>query len=314
MNFEPGEKAVPIRQPATANLQVDSSDRDENKYPSPFSFYITQPQSILNGFFTRIGMTETQLQWDIPNISRKGFGNNTLSIDLALLSSGVSTLNSTVTLNYQNGWVQSSSNFFSTTVGRLNPIVSSMSTVFSLDLSGFQWNLKSSNTDGGNMRSVYKLNDTRLGWQTNIYDDSTYANTLRDAREVVNPDFRPYKYIDFVSPNLTYNQDLKDSSTNPYKVDVLQRWFFSYDQENTYDGNNWPIYMGYKPFSMRRAYPMPKQIKWSPNMPIGQIEFQVYGQPTPQVRGVNKANYGAIPDSLTPYETNFQFTLQVSEN
>ena len=65
--YSPTDKGTTIRQPATANLMIDSADRDEARYNSPWDFQITKGQSILNGFFTRVGTTEVTLEWNIPN-------------------------------------------------------------------------------------------------------------------------------------------------------------------------------------------------------------------------------------------------------
>jgi hypothetical protein len=76
---KPTENGVPIRPPSVANLQVDSTDRrgfstlgapynagfSTFSLPvntqSPFDFVIARPNSILNGFFTRVANTELVL-------------------------------------------------------------------------------------------------------------------------------------------------------------------------------------------------------------------------------------------------------------
>ena len=67
-SYIPTEKGQTIRQPATANLMIDSADRNGTVYPSAGNFQITKNSSILNGFFTRIGVTEVVLDWNQPNI------------------------------------------------------------------------------------------------------------------------------------------------------------------------------------------------------------------------------------------------------
>jgi hypothetical protein len=69
------EKGQLIRVPSTANLMVDSEDRPPIfdvsgvETTSPWNFQITRPQSLIQGFFTRIGVTEVVLEWCQPNIS-----------------------------------------------------------------------------------------------------------------------------------------------------------------------------------------------------------------------------------------------------
>jgi hypothetical protein len=114
-------------------------------------------------------------------------------------------------------------------------------------------------------------------------------------------DLRPYRYLDFVSNNLTYNQRLKDTTSGFYERQVIVRFYFSSD--NLYlDDLNYPILPGYTSFSLIRQFNPPKQIRWSPNQPIGQLDFAVYGSD----------GLPAVMDNTT--QTNYQMTLQVSEN
>ena len=66
MNLEnPG---VDIRLPSTANLLVDSADRNTANYPNANNFQIVKTNSILNGYFTRVGTTEVVLEYNTPNV------------------------------------------------------------------------------------------------------------------------------------------------------------------------------------------------------------------------------------------------------
>ena len=117
-------------------------------------------------------------------------------------------------------------------------------------------------------------------------------------------DLRIYKYLDFVSSQLTYNQELKDSSTNTDVRDTLCRWYMSVDNiPNNRDTYGFPIYLEYTPFSISKLYPFPKQIKWDPTMPVGQLQFQVYAT-------TYDTNETQLLD-VNRYE--WRMTLQVSE-
>ena len=110
-------------------------------------------------------------------------------------------------------------------------------------------------------------------------------------------------YLDFTSQQLTYNQDLKDSTTNLIVRDVLCRWYMASSNENqVYDKYGYALSMGYKPFKARRTFSPPKQIRWSNNQPVGQLSFQVYDNNN------ELANYGLGGGY------NWYMTLQVSEN
>ena len=58
--------------------------------------------------------------------------------------------------------------------------------------------------------------------------------------------------------------------------------------------------MGYTRFVRRRLYNPPKQIKWQPNQPMGNLSFQVYGDDGDLVTA----------DLL---DSNWLMTLQLSE-
>lgn len=321
-SFVPTEKATPIRQPSTANLCIDSADRRRDAsgvfIESVWDFTINRPQSILNGFFTRVGMTETYLKWDVPNIS-KSLGNNTLLLDISGYGSNP------ITILFPNQFCGTAAAVLDSIAAYVNDLSGTTNFYFTIapnqgggtKLASQTWQLIGNNVPPGTNGGFFKFRDTPLARQMNIY-----SPTLGKYQEPTSPDLRPYTCIDFVSPNLTYNQDLKDATTNSVVVDVLQRFYFSYAAENTYDKYNFPILMGYKPFVYERMYNPPKQIRWDPSQPIGQIQLQVWGLQNPTVTPTNGVfnpltntytgtTYGPI--NLNPYFTNYGFTLQVSE-
>lgn len=264
------EKGMPIRQPATANLMVDSNDASSG---SVFNFQITKNQSLLNGYFTRIATTEVVLGWRQDNIVT-GY-NDTI------------TLNSTVATLYPGSY---------TVADVLDGIVS--------DCSGAIAGLKVEKLAGNvyvlSASSAFTITAGTLQAQLGI-------NIASSTQHFINsPDLRLFTYIDFVSEQLTYNQDLKDSSTALYERNVLCRWYFADDSYTVPDQYGFPILQGYKPFSIRRIFNPPKQIRWSPNQPLGNIAFQIYG---------SDGTLLGVGNDKTPQNqnTNWQMTLQVSE-
>ena len=75
-----------IRNPSTANLLIDSSDRDGG---TSANFTIQKKNSILNGFFSRLAVSEVILNWSVPNIS-SATSNDVFSINI----DGVGVFNS----------------------------------------------------------------------------------------------------------------------------------------------------------------------------------------------------------------------------
>ena len=77
------DTAITQRPTSTAILAIDSEDRYKN-YPdarafaavgatnrSPYDFTINKSESIMNGFFTRVALTEVCFPWVIPNVNPK---------------------------------------------------------------------------------------------------------------------------------------------------------------------------------------------------------------------------------------------------
>lgn len=282
--FSPSEKAVPIRYPSTANLQLDSFDRNTADI-TPWAFSISRSNSILNGFFTRIATTEVVLEWNQANINNNL--NNT-TID-------VSYNNNIYTVPYSQG--------FYTVASVLDEFVDAMNTL----TSSTNWSVKTVggvvglDVSGGVFRVLPGVLQQQLG----------LGLVTTGFKPVNRPDLRPWRYLDFVSSQLTYNQDLKDSSTCPVVRDVLCRWYFAWDDPPVVDAYGFPILMGYTPFTARRIFNMPKQIRWDSIQPIGNLSFEVFGQNEFYPTGTPLASIYST--ALSNIHTNWLMTLQVSE-
>jgi len=308
--FQGSEKGVPIRQASTANLMLDSQDRfNQLGQTTAGNFTIQKNNSILNGFFTRIAATEVVVDWGLPNvydlsggILSNGFSDAPVRVDIsgvgirtASVRAGTYTVQEAldslvVALN-----VVSSPAVFS--------IVTSTAGQVSLTATGatFRFPNTAPNIEAGLVN--------RLGFPLGgsyVSSQALFPYSMSQLQQTA--DLRLYKYLDFVSPNLTYNQELKDSSTNPDVRDTLCRWYLSADNIANYrDSYGFPIYMEYTPFSISRLYPFPKQIKWDPMMPIGQLQFQVFATTI----GGSNIDLETVLLDVNRYE--WRMTLQVSE-
>ena len=290
------ETGVQIRTPSTANLMIDSKDRvNLNNYPTfAAQFYINKANSILNGFFNRIATSEVVLEWFVPNITGAA-NNNDLTIDI----SGAGASTGTNTAQY----LAPSGNY---TQAQL-----------------LRWVLAQLNISGLNITPAVTWTIAALGTQAgaSLVPSSpvwvTFSGSVADALFLstagvpilvpatglavnITADLRRIRYLDFVSPQLTYNQELKDSATNTVARDVLCRWYMAYDNPPALDEFGFPILMGYTGFVLRRLFSPPKNIKWDPRQPVGQLSFEVY----------------ADNNQLAPFNfnSNWLMTLQVSEN
>jgi hypothetical protein len=263
------DRAVTTRPPSTALLSVDSLDRvqtDPNQ--SSTNFIINKKNSLFNGFFNRIALNEIVLDWCIPNVADY-FDNNQLTVTT---TAGPTT--KTITLPDGHYLIADA---LDTIVALLNGAGAFGAGTFRLeDAAGAAWTGTSygtvflATTAGGTFTIGASNLQAQLGLATGV--------TAADSFPIVCPKLLPLYYIDFVSPQLTYNQDLKDNTTSEIQRDVLYRWVMGYDNvPPPLDRYGFPILQGYKEFVTRRAFSYPKQILWNPQMPVGQLSFQVYG-------------------------------------
>lgn len=290
--FIPSEKGVPIRQPSTANLMIDSADRIDPLGSSAFDFQIQKNYSLMNGFFTRIGTTEVVLEWCQDNISGLDLSNNFMSFDISGIAPN--TYSGTQSIQLVSG--------FYTAADAYNALI-----IILNDLSGTTGAVFSVNTDPGGpyfecTGAFFATNGEKLARHLDLANvaESTFLGGSVTGVPITCPDLRPYRYIDFVAPQLTYAQDVKDATTAKISRDVLCRWYMSWDTPPQLDAYGYPILMGYTRFCARRLYNPPKQIKWDTNLPIGNLSFQVFDD-----------NQLLLPESALA--TNWLMTLQISE-
>lgn len=288
--FLPAEKGMTIRQPSTANLMLDSADRSAG---SASDFQIVRPQALLNGYFTRIATSEVVLEWNEPNV----FDGSYYGLNLYA--------------NYDSGANQNR-----ITPPNGNYTVADLINYLHTELNSYggtydvSWNVVPTPGGGATFLPVENgggaQNGTLAGpLALTLFGDGAITWATGDAIPTIpGVDLRPLRYIDFVSQQLTYNQDLKDAATNSTNRDVLCRWYFADDGPTALDEYGYAILQGYKPFVQRRLFNPPKQIRWDNIQPLGNLTFALYN---PAGQNLN------LPALPTESQTNWLMTLQVSE-
>lgn len=299
-DFVPVEKGVPIRFPSTANLLIASQDRygfssGNIDYNTAGVFTIQKKQSILNGFFSRIAPTEVTLQWCIPNVydilgddpTTSGGVGKFYPANVRVDISGGSITNIKIPVG-----LYTIAEALDTIVARLN--AAALGAVFSItqtlgtlvDISSsVPFRFPASSASGGNglilqlgFQTDGAYSTTQSIFSNQPYMIGDYATGFDVTASFPSASLNKYLYLDFVSNQLTYNQELKDTSTNPQTRDILFRWYFTQTPSTFPDKYGFPIYPSYAPYYERRPIAFPKQIKWSNNQPIGQLQFEVYAQ------------------------------------
>jgi hypothetical protein len=281
--MESHDRGTTIRNPATANLLIDSIDRPVTQQSGNFT--INKKYSILNGFFTRMAVTEAVVDWCVDNISEIT-ANNTFTVSIG----GTLT-----TVTFEDGSY--------TVATLLDQLVVLLNTA---EGQGQTFSIIAPGGAGGFIgAAALASTGTFTILESNLQNElNIVANTAGTVFPVSCPVLLPYTYIDFVCSDLTYNQSLKDTTTNSFETNVLYRWYFAWEGPAPVDAYGYPIYQGYQRFIARRSIAFPKQIRWENNMPIGQLSFQVYSS-----QGVLLA-----PTQTANGEFEWKLTLLVSEN
>ena len=268
--------ATPFRFPSTANLMISSLDRETG---TASRFVIQKNNNILSGFFTRFGMVEITLDWCIDNISVYQ-ENTTLTVNIA----GTDYIATVFPGQY-------------TVQALLDALVTALNTA--AGVAGV-FSLSGTIPATGSVFLDCTVNFTVLEGRLQTALNLQFG-TAGNSFPVNCPNLLPYTYLDFVCSNLTYQQDLKDSSTAAITRDVIYRWVFGWEGPSPVDGYGYPIFQGMQKFLARRYLSYPKQIKWDAQQPLGQLVFEVYDQ-----NGLNIP----IPSEG---ELEFYMTLLVSE-
>ena len=300
------DKAVTIRPSSTALFGIDSADRyktvieQQQGNKSAYDFTIYKSESLLNGFFTRIGLTEVVFPYYIPNINNK---TNTI---IMIYDGGAE-----VTITLTNGFYSPTALASELQAQLITGGAAAGTTVtytalgnFVIDVTAGHDIMLLPSVDGPNDWSLFDL----LGGTDDWYGvgGQTLISKITRARYT--------EYIDIVCSQLTYNQDLKDGSSDPIVRDMLARVYVETENDQIA-----PVWNGTKvivpvpetipgcyPFTIYRQFKTPKMIMWNKNQPIGNLKIELYDS-----RG-NPLTMGSdLPDSAAP---DWRITLLVSEN
>lgn len=266
-------QAMPIRNPSTANLLIDSQDRNNLASTQSTDFTITKQANILAGYFTRLGVVELVLNYSKPNISPE-YNTDKLSITV-----GAST--QIITLTEGNYTVYSLMNKILAELNAgsdlpiPNPALNLFPNVeFSFAGDPGQLNFGAELQPAGTPEN-FTINDTPLARMLGLAIGIVGGIPLYP---ITRPNLIPLqlRYLDFVCAQITYQQGLKDASTSNYTRDILYRWNLGWDNVYLLDQDGYPINQGYLPFVQRRYLSFPKMVKWDTQQPIGQLSIQIY--------------------------------------
>ena len=225
--------------------------------------------SLYNGMFNRMALTELDMYWAIENISGSLWGNNTIEFHVSVAGGAFNDYEITLPNGFYNV-----SQCLQQIVFELNSAIGTTE-FYVIPPGGY---VAGSSLDGSGQ---CQLAMKSVGSVFIVVEGSALAQALSVATlqlaqscTILRPNLLPIDYVDFVCRQLTDNMSLKDGTTSSQSTPVLSRWYFA-PESDQYDVYGFKILQGYTPFTARRVFSTPKQMKWDPKMPIGQLSFEV---------------------------------------
>lgn len=292
-----------VRPSSTSLLCVDSEDRYNdyaaavNAPSSPYNFKIIKSNTLMNGFFTRLAVSEVVFPWVIPNINNK---------------------TAAVTVNYQIGAGAPQTDLVSLAYGFYTPaqLATAVSAWFAANIPTLGLVMDYSNilheprfiysVSAGNVVSFEPLTGEDFPFSPQSKQlfnvlGFTAANKIPAVSAAGAYTLcQAIRYVDIVSPQLTYNQPLKDTMTQTTARDTLCRIYLNSAPGVT---STVPADIsgfcppGCAPTIIYRDYSNPKQIAWLPNQGVpGYLTFQVFD------------DAGDLLDTSVTIDTDIEFT------
>lgn len=313
------DRAVTVRPSSTALFCVDSADRyasvvasrggtvlQQTPITSPYQFTISKKESLLNGFFHRIALTEIVFPYYLPNINTR---TDTIEYSHTLVPNGSITLGHAF---YTPTELAAAVQAALIADGAVGTTVQYLDGKFYVDagvgqtIAFFPTSVPPTLREG-----QYQLFDL-MGFSRQNSTPSL-SQTSRITR------CRYTEYIDIVCSQLTYNQDLKDGSSDPVTRDILCRVYL--ECENDQPIGVKPLITtpaittaaqdtvpGTYPFTIYRQFKSPKQIQWNDAQPIGNLVFEVYDD-----KG-ELFTTGQTAQAVSNEYPDWRMTLLISEN
>jgi len=290
------DTAITQRPTSTALLCIDSEDRFKDNLAlrdpavraasTPFNFAITKNQSLMNGFFTRLGVTEVVFPWMIPNINE---ATKIVGFDYKI---GVApTVASSCLLDlgfYTPSMIASA---IQQEVRSQDAALAAFTMTYGVDDAGAQAPVFLYNTNAlGVTVRFYPLDSGDMGTipQINIrsrqlFDLLGFTNT-QSTLAINGQGYQTFcqatRYVDIVCTQLTANQALKDTMSQVVARDVLCRVYVGDAQgvqSTTLPSSSTFCPPGCMPTTIYRNFSQPKQIQWIPNQPVpGYLKFEVF--------------------------------------
>ena len=344
------ERGTPIRMPSSSILGISSADRYANiaaeraGTSTPFDFSIQKQENMMAGSITRMALTEFVLPWFIPNINentRKIYfwysstdpaHTVTLNYQLLTIPVGFYTGQELANVIYDTINATSASDlvtWFNNSAFKIQYIPSQGSFIASTTLSPTYYRFQFVpyiDPAQPNKKNLFDI----MNWSWNGVNPTT--GTMSNIQYSGIAPMVATDYIDVICDQITYNQELNDSTSQKKVRNMLARIYLRSEQTanlvtpltynvplTSYATNIptaiypltpaptsassiiFPNILGTRPFTIYRQFQTPKYVKWSGNGNIpGYMRFQLLDDQgniiTSGATGVSAYLDGLMPD------------------
>lgn len=328
--------AQTIRPPSTSLLTIDSEDRFENYTqasaaaslpPStlnatPYYYAIRKRESLMNGFFTRVGVTEICFPWSVPNINRK---TRQIQITWSGTSAGtaiIELLDGFYTPHALAAALETEIQAIEPAPG-VFPLAAVVVAYGNLDTPTFGYNTNAAGLFIAFDPMDYGSTDYPFPSTTKQLFHVLGFSDLNSAPAVVSYSGFTFcqstRYVDICCFQLTNNQALKDQTSQTVARDMLARVYLGDGliPGNTPANASSPDFCppGCAPYTIYRNYAAPKQIQWLPNQPIpGYLLFQVFDDAGASLTEILEPEQTSASAADQAAYLDWSMTMQVSEN
>ena len=317
------EDAITIRSSADAVFLMDSADRNTTDGGGPGfqggsenqpwnNFRITKGQPLLDSFARRLGVTEVNFPWAIPNVTaynnffymHKDGTNVTekimVDVDFYTGDELATAIQEQVDDAFGAGEVVVTYD----DARRRFKFTGLTANAYSLWYGETQETAVPSPKTYFGQASLLRT----LGFPINSLDKPLITDFVAIGLTGVTTFIQYTAWVDIVSTKIHYSTDARDGNTSPLQTkDVLCRIYCA-DEISNYA----PDPPGTRPFIIHRQFKTPKMIKQNPNQFLQSVDFQVIDEYGNLVFAPG-SGIGVSPFSTDIYP-DYQLTLLASEN
>lgn len=273
---QPG-KGQTIRQPATAQILIDSLDRFPNGWPTSFPEAVSNSSSqwrlnlqqiVLNGYLTRIGVSQIMFQWNLPTIVADY--NDILSFTF-----DGTDYSTTLTGGWYN--VDDMATMLQDQMNAVSP-GATFTVTWDAEFGVFQFD-----AGAGHTCTFPVVAPPALKQEFRTYHTVGILGGIPAAQVVrgVTPTMVATRYIDICSTYLTKYQRIKDANTLPSNISstcIARVFAVPLNSASLVHGAlplSDPQNPGSAPFVLTVDYTFPKQIAWNPDEAINNFDIEL---------------------------------------